>query len=283
MSAASVEATEAALRAARRHAAEAAAMVRAGALPRADSLAADLRVAQLQTQRIETHRQQRDASDALTLVLGMRVGSLVRAVDPLEPAPLTEPDSDGVRADLEALRQRRQAAVHQADAEDAALLPQLSAFARVTLDGDAPSLADGESWTAGAVLRWELFAGGALRGRAQAARARALRLRHQERELTARIERQRLQSHREVTAAAQRIEAADAAEAVATERLRVTQLTYGAGAARTSDLLAAEADAHTARLLRLKAVHDLRVAKARVEFAHGGRPAPTQDRRRREP
>lgn len=270
----------AALDAGRSHARDADAAWRAGASARSDRLEADLRVAELEADAIDAGQRREAAADGLTLLLALPAGTPVVTADALVA---DDADTGGTgpgipRADVRALRRQRDAARALGSAARSAYLPQLAAFAQFALDADAPFGGDGESWTAGAVLRWDVFTGFAARGQAEAARARALRLERQVDLLEATVDRDLRQAQRGVAAAGQRLAVAAAAAEGADEHLRVCRLEFAEGAIPSRALLDAQAAWRGAHLRRLQALHDLRVGHARLAFARGlGPAAPTQE------
>jgi outer membrane protein TolC len=268
------EVTAAALEAARQHARDARTALAAGAINRGDRLAADLRVAELEAALIDADADVADAADGLTLLLGLPAGTPVEPTEPIDSAAGPAPAPAQPRADLVAARRQASAAADQARAAAAGAWPQLAAFARVAADGETPFSVDGTSWTAGAMLRWDLFSGFAVRGAADAARARARRAAAEAERLDRQATRDRLDAQRRHDAARQRLDVADAAVAHADEHLRITRAEFRHGANSVSALLDAEVAWRGAHLRHLQAWHDVRVTAATLDFA-AGLPAPT--------
>ncbi len=175
------------------------------------------------------------------------------------------------RPDLKAAEHRSQAARRETDASVGAWIPHLNGFFEATLDADEMFSRQGESWTTGAVLTWELFSGGRTLGRIREARARAAAAEAKARFDRDQAEREVRQAYRDVQTARKRVGVAEAALEQARERLRVTELQYREGLATTTDLLAAQAGVTEARVRRVKALHDVNVGIARVAFVTGGR------------
>ena len=265
---------EAALSAARQHAMDAEVGWQVGTVSRSDRLATELRVAELESDDIDAEAGILRAADALTLILGCDTEVVVTTADSLainvSPPPLA---AGAIRSDLLALGWQQQAAEHQARVERAASLPQVGAFARVAADGRSLFGADGTSWMAGAVLRWDLFSGFAARGSVEAARARVHRSEAEQRWLTARIVREIREAERTLAAAAKRVEVADAAVRHADEQLRIVRAESDQGVSSVSSRLDAEAAWRGANLRHLQALYDLRLGEAHLLFATGSRPA----------
>lgn len=174
------------------------------------------------------------------------------------------------RGDLEALSARAKAAELAYRQSRAAYLPRLGLQASYALhDSSTPFGSEGDGWSVGAGLSWELFDGGrraADKGRA-AAMKRAL-------------EAQRLDATREarlqVEVARRRAEEArfnlkTAREAVsqAEEGNRLTQDRYQAGLANLSDLLGTQSALDQARMDAVRAESALLMALGNVLFQNG--------------
>ena len=271
------EATEAVrqgLTSAREHAKSAEASYGQETISLPDVLAARLRVAELEAEEIEAGNRVARAVEGLTLMIGSEIAE-VSVVDRLRASPIDTDQATSVnralsqRPDLTAARMKVAAAQEGMRRARGSWVPHLNAFFDGHLDSDKLSGRQGESWTAGAILSWDLFSGGRTIGAMREASAQ----RDQASEGLAFAEaaavREVRQTYREVTAAARRIVIAEAAVDQAGERHRITELQFREGIATTSDLLDAEAGLTEARLRRVKAMHDLVVGEARLRFVTG--------------
>jgi outer membrane protein len=173
------------------------------------------------------------------------------------------------RPDLEAARHRVEAAKEGIGTARASYLPHLNAFAEMNLDSDEAFSRKGESWTAGAMVTWDIFSGLQNVGAVRAARAEVAGAEAQARFREEEIVREVRQAHREVLAANAQVDVAVEAMGQADERLRITQLLYKEGLATATDLLGAEAGQTQSRVRRLQALHALNVGLAKLEFAVG--------------
>ena len=257
----------------RAHAAAARARYEQQTVPLTDLLAAQVRVSELRNEEIAAANRVAEAADGLTLVLGLPSHIEVVPVDSLAPAPLgdagTEPADSGLetRADLVAMAHQVEGARNGVRVARAPRLPHLNAFARINLDADQAFARQGESWTVGAVVSWDLFGGFRNIGGVRQARAQVAAAEAQAALLRARAEREVRQARRQVRAAQVQIDVAQEAVDQASERLRISELQYREGVMSAPDLLDAETRLTQSRIRRLQAVHALHVGRARLEFA----------------
>ena len=243
-------------------------------VPLTDLLAAQVRVAELQNEEIAAIYRIGDAEDGLSLVMGLAPTTFT-PTDDLKPItvdlPLTElaVTARQQRPDLAAMQQRVEAIRQGVKVERAAYLPHLNAFARLALDADTPLARQGESWTVGAVITWNLFSGYRTVGAIQQAKAQQAQAQAQLSFLQQQIDRQVRQAHRALSAAQSQIRVARKALEQTQERQRISKLQYEEGLITAADLLAAATAQMQTRLRLLQALHALNVGFAQLEFAVG--------------
>ncbi|MBI2501673.1 MAG: TolC family protein [Candidatus Latescibacteria bacterium] len=269
----SLEALRQSLASARAHAAAAQARYQQQTSPYAEVLAAQSRVAQLEGDEVAAASQELTAAEQLSLVLGLDSQVQIIPADTLAPVAVTLSAAELEQAALEhrpglrAAAQEVEAAhqgMHQARAGH---LPLVQAFARFDLDSNSPFTRQGESWTLGGVLSWELFSGFRTTAALRQARARQHQAQLRQEQLAQQVRRQVRQACRRVETAQLRIGAAAQAHQYAQERLRLADLHYGQGLIATAELLDAE-DQHTqARLRYLETLRQLRAGLAYLEYA----------------
>lgn len=241
--------------------------------PYAEVLAAQARVAQLKGEETAAASQELSAAEELSLLLGLDSQVQITPADTLAPAAVqlpTEPLEQGTLAARPALRaaaQEVEAArqgLHQARAGH---LPLVQAFARFELDADTPFARQGESWTLGGVLTWDIFSGFRTTAALQQARARQEQAQTRLDLLEEQVQRQVRQARRRIETAQLRLAAAVQAGQYSQERLRLEELNYRQGLAAVAELLDAE-DQHTQAQLRyLEAVRQLHSGLAYLEYA----------------
>lgn len=269
----SLDALRQSLASARAHAAAAQTRYQQQTNPYAEVLAAQSRVARLEGDEAAAASQVQTAGEELSLVLGLESQVQISPADTLATVAARISTAEFEQAALKH-RPTLQAAAQQVEAARQGLhqaraghLPQVQAFARFDLDAHTPFSRQGESWTLGGVLSWEVFSGFRTTAALQQARARQEQARTRQEQLTQQIRRQVRQACRRVETAQLRIGAAAQACQYAQERLRLADLTYSQGLIATAELLDAE-DQHTqARLRYLEALRQLRTGLAYLEYA----------------
>jgi outer membrane protein TolC len=193
----------------------------------------------------------------------------------LVPLPVTEapvPQEESARQSRPEARQVRlglSLAQNQAEMARSSLLPQVSF--RLAFEADRQRFIDrgGANWLAAASLRWNLFNGFADKARIAEARQQVARARAEQRQVEAAVSLDVRRAYLELKATAERIELAEAAVAEAEENVRIVRNRYENGLANVTELLRSETALSDARLRRLAAVHDQRLAAASLELAAG--------------
>lgn len=262
---------EAALEAARATLAQTQHLHEQGLITRADLLSARVRVLELESQLAESENAAEETADRLRYLVGLRADVPLALTDSLaEPTPVAEaPAVDGVnetRSDMQALRRQIDAASERVRARRFAFLPSLNLFGSYEWNDEAALGFDGEGWTAGATLRWNLFQGYEQAGAAEQARAELQRARlayeDQARQNAIELDAAR----RTLATTRDRLALARTAVEQARENLRIRSDRYGQGLEQTTDVLAAEVALANARLRRLQTLYDHTVAAYRLEL-----------------
>ena len=242
-----------------------------GMINRADLLAAEVRVLELESQRTDAQARVQNAADQLRYLLGLEERIAIEPTDDLRVmmAPVDTVDVGQVnqqRSDMRALRFQADAAQEQLRAKRSAFLPKLNAFGGYEWNDEVPFGTQGESWIAGASLSWNVFSGFKNAGAAQRARADLRRA-----ELAVRD--QALQNEVQITAALRNLEAsrqqlrqAEAAVEQARESLRIRSDRFEQGLEKTTDVLNAEVTLANKRLAYLKTLYDHNMNIYRLEL-----------------
>ena len=243
--------------------------------PLSDLLAALVRVAELRGQEVDAANRVATAADNLSLVMGLEQTVELVPVDSLAYLTVTRDLEEltrtalALRADLVAAGYQTDAAAHGVKAARAEFLPHLNAFAQVDLDAEGLLERQGESWTVGAMVTWNLFDGLKSAGGHRGVRAQLGQARAQRSFLEQQVVRDVAAGWRQVSAAQIQVEIASEAVAQANERLRMTDLQYRQALITATDLLDAETALTHARIRRLQALHALNLGMAQLEFAVG--------------
>ena len=243
-----------------------------GLINRADLLAAQVRVLELEGQQSEAQAGAQNASDQLRYLLGIEEDVQITPTAGLQPERAVPVDTVDIarvnreRSDMQALRFQAEAARAQLRAQQTSFLPSLNVQGGYEWNDDQPFGTGGESWTAGVSLRWNVFSGFERIGAAQKARADLRRA-----ELALRD--QSVQNGVEIADALRRLETtrlqvrqAEAAVEQARESLRIRTDRFAQGLEKTTDLLNAETMLANQRLAYLQRLYAHRMAQYRLEL-----------------
>ena len=254
------------------HSNEAAKGYSAGLLPKSDKLSTDVRLAELQEQKLLLHDEIKNATDALIVLLNLDPGVTIVptgdfVVDGVMPAAneKTVPEN---RADLKALDTYRQVAAYQEEMVHASRLPRLNAFMQTNLHSDN-IFSGGSSWAVGMNMQWNIFDGMATAGRIQEAKA-------QKREAMYNYEAAKSNSVAEISKSLRSLKTAKARIVVARKALEEARVSldyigtqFKTGMAMTFELLMRE-QAYTYAKLRLnQATYDYCVSRSELEYYRG--------------
>ena len=262
---------DSALDAARANRDQAQALYEEGIINRADQLAAEVRVSELESRRTEAVAARRTAADRLRFLIGIEEDVEITPTDSLalEQAsldPISVRTVNRQRSDMQALRFQADAAREKVRSRWLAFVPTLNAQGTTGWYDDSPFGTRGQSWTAGVSLSWSLFEGYQQIGQAQQAEAELQRAEIALQQKSLQNEVEIKSARRDLEAARERIDQARQAVEQAEESLRIRSDRYGQGMARTTDLLQAEATLAERRLAYLKALYDHNVAVYRLEM-----------------
>jgi outer membrane protein TolC len=267
-----IEAVEQSIKTMQAHSNEAAKAFSAGLMTKSDKLSTEVRLSELQEQKLMLHDAIKDATDALKVMLHLDshvaivpTGDLL--VDGVVPGgeSKTVPEN---RADLKALETSRQIAGYQADMARASRMPRVNAFLQTNLHSDN-IFGGGSSWGLGMNVQWNIFDGMASSGRIQEAKA-------QERESMYNYENARSNSIAEVDKSIRSMRTAKARIVVAQKSIEESKVSldyigsqYKTGMAMTFELLMRE-QAYTYAKMRLnQAKYDYCVAKSELAYYKG--------------
>jgi len=262
---------DSALDAARANRDQAQALYEEGIINRADQLAAEVRVSELESQRTEAVAARRTAADRLRFLIGIEEDVEITPTDSLaleqaSVAPISVRAVNRQRSDMQALRFQADAAREKVRSRWLAFVPTLNAQGTTGWYDDSPFGTRGQSWTAGVSLSWSLFEGYQQIGQAQQAEAELQRAEIAVQQQSLQNEVEIKSARRDLESARERIDQARRAVEQAEESLRIRSDRYQEGMARTTDLLQAEATLSERRLAYLKALYDHNVAVYRLEM-----------------
>jgi outer membrane protein len=248
---------------------------RSGISVKSDVLRAQVRMADLEQQRLMAHSQVQVAQAMLHAVMGQPdAGRIVTATDFEEGIALTQSLVQWVdralekRPDLKQLDIQEVIADKGVDRARAGHRPTLALQGSYELNSEAFS-ESADNYTVGAVLQMNLYSGQGISSRTAAAKAMAAKVRSLRKgfELRVRVETQR--AFYQAQSTWQSIAVARGAVEQAQEGLRIVGNRYGNGLLTIVDLLDAQVALQQTRIQLFKALHNYKVARIELALAAG--------------
>ncbi len=247
--------------------------VEEGVLTRADLLQAEADHSFSIARRVDAERLDSNARRNLAVFLGGDGAQMPVLTDSLRlGAPLgagTESDTSfdpASRADLRALSSARDAAEAGSKQAGRAYLPEIGVFANYGIHAADAFQKDGDNWTVGVGLKWNIFSGFSRSKDSQRASAvhsiADTRYETALREASAEL----AEARNGVIAARQGVEATLAAEEAATVGAELMRRRFEEGLATAADLLQAESRRAQAESHAIDAQAGFRMAEARLRF-----------------
>lgn len=247
--------------------------VEEGVLTRADLLQAEADRSHALARRVEAERRDEDSRRRLAVFLARDGGALPVLADSLRieiPDPTVQLEAPAfdpsTRADIRALSFFRDAAEADSKRAGRAFLPEIGVFANYGIHASDAFRKDGDNWTVGVGLKWNIFSGfarSADRQRAGAAQAEAdTRYATALREARAELD----EATAGVISARRSVEATVAAEHAAAAGTDLMRRRFEEGLATASDLLQAESRRAMVESQAIDAQAGLRMSEARLRF-----------------
>ncbi len=257
------------------YSAEAARGYNAGVMNKSDKLSTQVRLAEMQDQKLQILDGIKNAEDSLRMMLALGkddtivpVGSL--SVDAKIPASVKTTSTEG-RSDLKALQAFEEVRDYQHDMERAKNLPRLNAFAQQNWHDNSFLGTEGSSWTIGLNVQWQIFDGMATRGKIQEAKAQALEARYNYEAAKEKSDLDLDMARRALITSRERI-------AVASQSLNAAKVSfdfigkqYKSGMAMTFELLMREGAYTWAKMRLNQARYDYCIAQSEYDYYSGGK------------
>ena len=238
----------------------------AGSLLKTDVLDIEVRLAQAREDLVRARNANALAVRALRNLLGIEDGDFVVA----DSAPtVTAPDSGDFsrRAELAAARQRERAAQEQVRGAKSGYVPRVNAFGSLDYDYGWKFESGGGSYTAGALLQWDLWDGKLTRAKVREANANLESAREEQRKLRLALDLEVEQARLDLKAANERLSVTDQVVAQASESAGLTRARFEQGAALSTQLIDSETALVAARVRRAEAEADQQIALAALRKA----------------
>lgn len=261
-----VRATEAAVESLESSRAQAQKRLDGGTLLRNEVLDVEVRLAQVREDAVRARNAQALAEHALKNLLGLEVAEFAVA----EEAPaLALPGSGDFtqRSELAAARQRERAAQESLRGAQGGYRPSLSAFGSVDYDYGTRFDRGADSYSAGAMLQWDLWNGNLTRAKVREAAANLESAREEQRKLRLALDLEVAQARLNLNAAEERLKVTAQAVAQASESAGLTRARFEQGMALATQLLDSETALVAARVRRAEAEADRQIAIAALRKA----------------
>jgi len=240
----------------------------AGTMLKADVLSVEVHLAQGREDLVRAQNGVALAMRALRHLLGVAEEPFeVAATAPDVPVPETADYS--ARPELASLAHKRRAAESAVRGAKAGYRPQIGVFGSVDYDHGWRFNGDGESWTAGATLQWNIWDGQATRARVSEARANLEMVDEHDRKLRLGLDLEMEQARLNLREANERLGVTATAVAQAEESVQLIRARFEQGLALAMQLVDAETALTGARVRRAEAETDRRIAVAALRRALG--------------
>lgn len=241
----------------------------AGTLLKADALDVEVRLAQAREDLIRARNASALAGRAFRNLLGIEQQDELSVAD---TAPASKaPDSVDIsrRAELAALREQERAAQANVRRVQSGYQPRVHAFTSLDYDDGTKFDGSGKSYTAGVLLRWDLWDGHLTRAKVREARANLESVREEQRKLRLALELEVEQARLNLNEATERLGVTEKVIAQAAESVELTRARFEQGLALSTQLIDAETALTSARVRRAEAEANERIAVAALRKALG--------------
>jgi outer membrane protein TolC len=237
-----------------------------GTLLKTGVLDIEVRLAQAREELVRARNANALSVRVLRNLLGIESGDF-EVADTAPPISAPDAGDFSGRAELAAARHREQAAQQQARAAKGGYLPRVNAFGSVDYDYGLNYEHGGGSYTAGALLQWDLWDGKMTRAKVAEANANVELAREEQRKLRLALDLEAEQARLDLKAAHERLKVTDQAVAQATESASLTRARFEQELALSTQLIDAETALVAARVRRAEAEADRQIAIAAVRKA----------------
>jgi len=248
---------------------------RAGLAVKSDVLRAQVRIADLEQQRLMAESQIQVAQAMLHAAMGQPDSGRIDPVTPIDQYPTTEGTLDQwIQQALDRRLELKQIAAREAIAAKEISRARAGHYPSLALQGNYEINSEDfndshDNYTVGAVLSMNLYSGSRISAQTASAKADLSKVKAMRRslELGVRVETQRAFYHAQ--SAWKSIAVARQAVDQAEEGLRIVSNRYSGGLLTIVDLLDAQTALQQARTHHFKAMHDYRVARIELALAAG--------------
>lgn len=261
-----VKATQAAVTALEGNQATAMKRLVGGTLLKSDELDIEVRLRQAREDLVRARNANTLAVLALRNLLGMESGEFAVA-DTAPKATVPSGDDFSHRPEIAAAHERERAAAAEMRGAQSGYQPRVSAFGSLDHDYGWVTGGDGNSYTAGVMLQWDLWDGFSSRAKTREASANLESAREEQRKLRLALNFEVEQAQLDLSAANERLAVTETSIEQALESEKLTRDRFEQGLAISTQLIDAETALVAARVRRAEAESDQRIAVAGLRKA----------------
>ncbi|MBT8244132.1 MAG: TolC family protein [Winogradskyella sp.] len=240
-----------------------------GYLLRADVLAVEVRVSEVQNQLQQAKSNVKNASNYLSFLMNDKISVIYEPSDELLVSDLSSKSTQIIsenRLDIKAMALASDAykTAYLADKMD--FLPKLNAFGSYELYDDKIFQADANGYLIGAELSWDIFKGSKRFGKAQKSKAEYEKSKLQYQQYVSQSELELNKAKRMLSDAKNKLKLTELVVSQSEESLRIRTNRFKEGLEKTSDLLITEAQYAQKQLDYYQTIFEYNYAKAYLDF-----------------
>jgi outer membrane protein TolC len=240
----------------------------AGALLKSELLDVEVRLAQAREDLVRARNAHALSIRALRNLLGIEGGDFEVDGTAVE-VPIPAGESPGRRAELSAAAERERSGEAEVRSARGGYRPRVSLVGVADYDHGWRFNGGGDSYTAGAVVQWDVWDGQLTRARVSQARAGLDAVREETRKLRLAVDLEVEQARLALAGATERLQVTATAIEQASESVALTRSRFEQGLALAAQLIDAETALTAARVRRAEAEADRQIAIAALRRALG--------------
>ncbi|NJB72548.1 outer membrane protein TolC [Saonia flava] len=239
-----------------------------GYIQRADVLAVEVHVTEVQNHLQTAESNVRNASNYLSFLMNEESDVIIQPLDSLAAISyrLNNSTISEERSDIKAMEYGTQAYEKMYKADRMTFLPRLNAFGSYELYDDEIFQADANGYLFGAQLSWDLFQGSKRFGKAQKSKAEFEKSKLQYEQYVSQSQLEFNKAKRMLLDAENKLKLTELALEQSKESLRIRTNRFGEGLEKTSDLLMAETQYAQKQLEYYQTVFEYNYAQAYLQF-----------------
>jgi len=237
-----------------------------GTLLKSDLLDVEVRLAQAREDLVRARNSNTLAEHALRNLLGIDEGEFAVA-DAAANVSVPELGDFSRRPELAAARNRERAAQAEVREAKSGYQPRVNLFGSFDHDEGWVTRGNGNSYTAGVMLQWDLWDGLSTRAKTREANANLESIREEQRKLRLAVDLETEQARLELDSANERLAVTKKSVEQANESAKLTRDRFEQGLALATQLIDAESALVAARVRRAEAESDQRIAIAALRKA----------------